>query len=182
MRKDYRFQTKKECRELLMQRRAALSQTRRKEALQAATAHLQEFCQRFSHILSFASLPSEIDLWPLNRMLASEKKLLLPKVASNSLQIFQVEDLERLIPSKFAIKEPDADSISFDVQQIPCVLVPGVGFDLERQRIGFGHGHYDRLLKKIPYAIKIGIGFREQFIEQLPSEPHDQRLDHIFLF
>lgn len=181
MKKDCPFQTKKECRELLMQRRGLLSEERRQAAKASATAHLIEFCRPFSYILSFASLPDEIDLWTLNQFLAKEKKLLLPTMSGQTLQPVPVLDLAHLHPSKWSIQEP-AQLSFFDFNQISCVLVPGLGFDLEKQRIGYGKGYYDHFLKQLPHALKVGIGFREQLIHQIPIEPHDQQLDQLFLF
>lgn len=158
-----------------------LSEKRRQEAKAAATAHLVEFYRPFSYILSFASLPSEIDLWTLNQFLAKEKKLLLPKISGQTLQPVPVPDLAHLQPSKWSIQEP-AQLSSFDLNQISCVLVPGLGFDLEKQRIGYGKSFYDHFLKQVPQALKVGIGFREQFILQIPIEPHDQQLDQLLLF
>ncbi|HSX03210.1 MAG TPA: 5-formyltetrahydrofolate cyclo-ligase [Rhabdochlamydiaceae bacterium] len=166
----------------LIQRRRALSQERRAEAMQALIIHLTSFCRPFSHVLSFASLDEEINLWPFNEQLAREEKLLLPRVENVMLQIFQVSQLNHLVPSKLNIKEPQADSKPFKIEQIPCILVPGLGFDLECNRLGFGKGHYDRFLEKMPHALKVGIGFREQFVHSLPIEEHDKKLDHLLLF
>lgn len=173
---------KKECRDLLMKKRNALTLERREVASKALTENVLTFCNRFSHVLSFASLTNEIDLSSLNQVLVAQKKLLLPKVEEENLSIFQVNDLSSLIPSKWNVKEPPSHSAPFDLKQIPCILVPGLGFDLEGNRIGYGKGHYDRFLEKMPYALKIGVGFREQFVQALPVERHDQKLDHFLLF
>jgi len=57
------------------------------------------------------------------------------------------------------------------------VIVPGVAFDSQCHRLGRGKGFYDRLLPQIPHAVKIGVCFDHQIVEELPSEPHDVLMD-----
>jgi 5-formyltetrahydrofolate cyclo-ligase len=67
-----------------------------------------------------------------------------------------------------------------------CVIVPLLGFDRERHRLGYGGGFYDRFLHSLQTNAKqkphfVGIGFWCQFVEQgLLAEAHDIRLDAIF--
>jgi 5-formyltetrahydrofolate cyclo-ligase len=66
--------------------------------------------------------------------------------------------------------------------QISCILVPGLVFDKNNYRLGYGLGFYDKLLKnkKCP---TIGIGFFEQlFKDSLPIEEHDIKLNQVMLF
>lgn len=94
-------------------------------------------------------------------------------------EIFSVEDdLEKgiygiLEPKKALIKiiEPEA----FDL-----VVVPGVVFDTNKNRIGYGAGYYDRFLKLVrPDCRKIGICFDLQLVKKIPSEAFDIALDMI---
>lgn len=60
------------------------------------------------------------------------------------------------------------------LSQIDSILVPGLGFDREMYRIGYGKGYYDRLLSKTGDIPTIGVGFKEQFSEELfPRDPWD---------
>ena len=64
-------------------------------------------------------------------------------------------------------------------------LVPGVGFTLAGDRLGFGGGYYDKWLSdcdghvEVERCRKIGVCFKCQLMEALPVEPHDIRLDEI---
>ena len=81
--------------------RKNLVQERRTEACLAATKKLLEVVSGLSCILSFASKEQEIDLWPLNKELAREKRLLLPKMVSESeILPFQVKDLNKELVSQ----------------------------------------------------------------------------------
>ncbi|MDD4748212.1 MAG: 5-formyltetrahydrofolate cyclo-ligase [Salinivirgaceae bacterium] len=55
-----------------------------------------------------------------------------------------------------------------------------MAFDLNCSRMGRGKGYYDKLLKKIPFAQKYGVGFNHQLIENVPTEEHDISLSSIW--
>ncbi len=138
----------------------------------------------FNKILSFSSKAKEINLWSLNKKLANEKRLLLPKIYENDFLIYEVTDLNtQLIKGNFNILEPDEKKCNLiEYKEISCVLVPAIAFDKNNQRLGYGNGFYDRFLSKITCP-NIGVGFVEQLSnENLPIESHDIKLDHLFLF
>jgi 5-formyltetrahydrofolate cyclo-ligase len=67
----------------------------------------------------------------------------------------------------------DLDPAALDV-----VVVPGLGFTADGRRLGQGGGHYDRFLPRLrPGCVTIGVAFAEQVVDDLPTEPHDVRLD-----
>lgn len=175
-------------RSLLKKKRSSLSQERRDEARQALFSSLYPMLKSFQTVLSFQSLDAEIDTSLLNSQLAIEKKLLLPKVFGTSLLIYKVTDLEELLPSYGQLQEPDPSKCTqISLEKIECVLVPGLGFDQQKRRIGYGKGHYDRLLaqlKALPLPPKIiGLGFKEQLFDKaLPHEAHDMPLDQILYY
>jgi 5-formyltetrahydrofolate cyclo-ligase len=57
------------------------------------------------------------------------------------------------------------------------VVVPGLAFDAAGFRIGFGGGYYDVLLAQTPGALGCGLCHPFQFLERVPAEPHDARVD-----
>lgn len=61
------------------------------------------------------------------------------------------------------------------------VLVPGLAFDSRCHRLGYGKGWYDRLLAQLEIPA-FGIGFSEQKMEILPTQPHDIPLSGLYLF
>ncbi len=132
-------------------------------------------------ILSFASFGDEIDLWPLNRKLAEKNQLVLPRVEQGHLTLYEVEDLNQLILSSWGILEPPKDK-PIAPEKISLALIPGLGFDLRKHRIGYGKGYYDRLLPKLIHAKKIGLGYQQQLLKTLiPVEPGDHSLDELSL-
>ena len=83
----------------------------------------------------------------------------------------------KLVKNKFDILEPEGKVSE------PCfldvVFVPGLCFDAERNRIGFGAGFYDRFLKLNPHSFKIGVCPKECIVDKLPVESWDVKLDLI---
>ncbi len=66
-----------------------------------------------------------------------------------------------------------------DPAQIGVILVPGLGFSRRGSRLGRGKGFYDRYLKSVPSALRIGVGFHEQLIESIPEDTWDETIDAI---
>lgn len=62
--------------------------------------------------------------------------------------------------------------------KIDLVFVPGVAFDKEFNRMGFGKGYYDRFLSDIG-AVKVGVCHNFQLLDKIPSEDHDVKMDMI---
>jgi 5-formyltetrahydrofolate cyclo-ligase len=77
-----------------------------------------------------------------------------------------------LEPKKNYIKEVSIESIDL-------IIVPGVVFDRNGNRIGHGMGYYDRLLKKSHNIPRIGLAFEFQIVKKIEAEEHDERIDMI---
>ncbi len=73
-----------------------------------------------------------------------------------------------IIEPKEGIEEVAPDSIDFAV-------IPGVAFDKDLNRIGFGKGFFDRLLKKLDCS-KIGLAYDFQIVQNVPAEEHDEKV------
>ncbi|MDJ0652257.1 MAG: 5-formyltetrahydrofolate cyclo-ligase [Simkaniaceae bacterium] len=166
--------------------RKKLSKERRLEASHAATKQLLKVMSGFNHIISFASKEEELNLWPLNKQLADEKRLLLPRMISDAeILPFQVKDIDQelVLHQKWRILEPNPEvckKVSLDT--INFAIVPGIAFDRGYGRLGYGKGFYDRFLSKLSCPLA-GVGFKEQLLESLlPREQHDISLTDIYLF
>ena len=67
----------------------------------------------------------------------------------------------------------DVDPAALDV-----VVVPGLAFTVDGRRLGQGGGHYDRFLARVRAdCLTVGAAYAEQLVDDLPTEPHDVRLD-----
>jgi 5-formyltetrahydrofolate cyclo-ligase len=177
--------TKNELRLLSLNTLTHLSVERREKASEKAYSALITQLQYIQGpIASFANKPLEINLWPLNQKLCQENRLLLPRKEGKNLVFYKVESLDYLQPCEFGIKQPDPYICKkANLEEIGLILVPGLCFDKNLHRIGYGKGYFDQFLSSCPPGIiKWGVGFIEQQIEKIPLESHDIGLDAVFLF
>ena len=82
----------------------------------------------------------------------NKKNIIVPYVEKNNpiLQLSKLNSFDDLEPKTFGILEPKDGKIKkFDVKKVDLVLVPGIVFDENGHRIGYGYGYYDRFLRKL---------------------------------
>lgn len=104
------------------------------------------------------------------------KRAFYPKVSGSDLQFFAVEALEELSPGRFNVMEPTS-TCGVTPEDLDLIVLPGVAFDLDGRRLGYGQGFYDRFLAlTAPECVTIGLGFDLQLQEALPEEMHDQKV------
>ena len=133
-------------------------------------------------ILMYHSLPDEVDTHSaLDKLLAMGKKVLLPKVISDTeMTIHEYTGKDSLQPSEpYGILEPTTPELSIINCQLSIAIVPGMAFDRQGHRLGRGKGYYDRFLSRIPNIYKIGVCFPFQMLESIPSESTDVVMDEV---
>ena len=80
----------------------------------------------------------------------------------------------------FGIREPASHSPVRAIEDIDVFLVPGVAFTRDGRRLGRGAGYYDSTLAlRNPKAQTIGVAFECSVVSELPTEPHDVRVDFL---
>lgn len=131
-------------------------------------------------ILGFVSYGSEIDTTGiLQEALAKGKKVFVPKIVGENMVFYRIHSMEELSEGYKGIPEPAGDTERFCYEPEHSgkvlVLMPGAVFDLQRNRIGYGKGFYDRYLTDKPelQIRTIGVGYQCQLVEELPSEEWD---------
>lgn len=80
---------------------------------------------------------------------------------------------------KWEVASADTDMFAQPVPAFDVIIVPMLGFDEKRHRIGYGGGYYDMFLASQPRAKKIGVCYEAGRVEQIPAESHDVALDMI---
>lgn len=128
-------------------------------------------------VLLFWSLPDEVETHAFVERWYGKKRILLPVVVGDSLEIREYEGADRMREGDFHIQEPTGALFS-DWDMIDLAVVPGVGFDAAGNRLGRGKGYYDRLLPNLS-AYKIGVCFPEQYVPSVPSDAWDVRMDEV---
>lgn len=129
-----------------------------------------------SNILMYHSLPDELSTHGFLAKWRDKKHFYLPRVNGVNLEILPYDE-SRLELGAFHIEEPTGTNV-IDSEDIELIVVPGVAYDKKGNRLGRGKGFYDRLLKTTG-ATKIGVGYEFQMIDEIPTEPHDVKMNII---
>jgi len=168
---------KRELREKMKEKRATLFATSPQVGEEIASLFFTFFdFSSHTSIGAYWPMGTELDTRPLlHRLYEKGLTCALPCVTSEGLLFRLWKPSLKLCKGKFGILEPPATSplITPDV-----LLVPLLAFDKNGHRLGYGQGHYDHYLHHHK-ALTIGIGFKEQEIEEVPHQPHDYPLDYI---
>ena len=137
-------------------------------------------------ILFYASFDGEVETFEMMKQSQRlEKKIALPASIKIQKKIIPalIENLEEdLQTGAYGIKEPrNFQSHSIDFRQIDLIIVPGLAFDREHNRLGRGAGYYDRFLREIPSSIPtFGLAFDFQIVDRLPHlDAHDMKLSQV---
>lgn len=136
-----------------------------------------------SCVMAYASFGSEFETGDFFAdALARGKTLVLPRVERDSrvLQLYQVRDPARqLVAGVWGIRQPRADLCPLvPASQLDFVLVPGVAFTRQCQRLGYGGGYYDRFIRSFARRRPlVAATFSLQILPELPVSESDQRVD-----
>lgn len=133
-----------------------------------------------SCVAGFVRFRSEIDPAPLMaRLQAAGCTLALPRTPTSragTLRFHSWAPGEPLLKSPFGVMEP----LPTAHETSPTlILVPLLGFDRALHRLGYGQGHYDRVLAARGNALAVGVAYAAQQVDALPIEPHDIPLDAV---
>lgn len=135
-------------------------------------------------VFYYASFRSEVSTLPqIEEAIRRGKRIILPKVdnINKRLRLFEIHDTDEIKPGFMGIPEPDVPpERERDINNVDLVIMPGVAFDTNGNRLGYGAGYYDKLLSGLKKDIPlIAIAYEEQIVDSLPAERHDIRVDMI---
>ena len=150
----------------------------RSQPILSQVEQLPEF-QKASVVLLYWSMDDEVATHEFVNRWYQQKTLLLPCVDGNDLRLRQYTGPECLVDGPdFGIGEPTGEEFS-ELDRVEMIIVPGVAFDRNNNRMGRGRGFYDRLLKSTPNATKVGVAFSFQIFDQIPVESFDVPMDRV---
>ena len=139
-------------------------------------------------VMFYAAKGNEVQTRKLVEAALKEGKTVLLPITNTSKKEIEPAVIENydsdLKKGAFGIMEPDPFSEKVqsknesDDAKIDVVIVPGVAFDLEGHMLGYGHGFYDKLLRRLN-AARIGLAYDFQIVKKLPRESHDEKMDII---
>ncbi|HEU5282810.1 MAG TPA: 5-formyltetrahydrofolate cyclo-ligase [Burkholderiales bacterium] len=177
--------SKSEIRKRVLARRDALPAADRRALSKRITARLLalDAYRNARCVMAYVSFGSEYESAGfISDLLAHGKTLVLPRVESEShmLRLHSVRDpREQLEAGVWGIRQPRADLCpEVSASRIDFVLVPGVAFTRQGQRLGYGGGYYDRLIKEFARRPPlVAAAFSLQILPALPVSERDQHVD-----
>ena len=139
--------------------------------------NLEEYKQS-DLILTYVSLKDEVDTIELVKYsLEQDKKVAVPKCEGENITFYYINSLKDLEKGKFGILEPKTNERVKNFDNSICII-PGVTFDKQNNRIGYGRGFYDRFLENYK-GTKIGLTYKECICDKIDNEINDIKMDKV---
>ena len=114
----------------------------------------------------------------LERALREGKRVAVPKVYGEEMRFIYLADLSKVAKGYGGIPEPIEDGpVAEDAHAL--VLMPGLAFDRQGHRIGYGGGFYDKFLAREPEHPTIALCYDFQLLPELETEEFDIPVDTV---
>jgi 5-formyltetrahydrofolate cyclo-ligase len=136
--------------------------------------------RRAKTVCCYVALPYEVQTWRLiEDMLTRGKRVVVPimQPRTKRLRLSELQDPgTELAPGPCGVLQPRPSSRRpVPLRDVDLALVPGLGFDRRGHRLGHGQGYFDRFLARLPRSVPtVGLAFRFQLLDRLPTAAHDQ--------
>ena len=101
------------------------------------------------------------------------KKTAAPRIENGKMEFYYIERFGDLDLGTYGIPEPITTEKANGKNVL--VIMPGIAFDANKNRIGFGKGFYDKYLEKHLDYRRIALAFSMQIVENIPADAHDIR-------
>ena len=172
---------KKELRRAIRERKRAMTE----EEIASRSARLGElFAQSEAYrnaatIYGYLPYNQEVRTVPmLEQAIRDGKKVAVPKVYGDIMKFIYLEDLSQVEKGYAGIPEPIADEpVAHD--ETALVLMPGLAFDPQGHRIGYGGGFYDKFLSREPNHPTVALCYDFQVLPELETEEFDIPVDTV---
>ena len=172
---------KQEIRRMVREKKRAMSA----EQIQAASERLcalllrTQAYQQASTLYGYLSYNQEVRTGPiLRRAIADGKRVAVPKVYADEMRFIYLTDLDQVSAGYAGIPEPIADEpIAED--RTALVLMPGLAFDRQGHRIGYGGGFYDKFRSNEPGHPTVALCYDFQMFPHLDTEAFDLPVDQV---
>lgn len=139
--------------------------------------------KRCSLLLTYVSTDIEVDTMALiGQALADGKKVAVPRCISGTrlMDFYYISSPDDLEPGSFGVLEPRTDicrkTAEFDGA---LCIVPGLSFDMQGFRLGYGKGYYDRFLSAHPNMYLLGLCYCRCTVQELISGRFDKPVDSL---
>ncbi|GIW48315.1 MAG: 5-formyltetrahydrofolate cyclo-ligase [Deltaproteobacteria bacterium] len=173
------FNEKERLRRIFILKRLELEQERVVRYSQVITELLTRLriFKEAKRIALYHPIKNEVETRGIFKKARSQgKEIYFPLVRDSGLEFHKVNSLCELRPGKFGILEPSTNSSKLPIERLDVLVVPGVVFDYQGRRIGYGGGYYDRILGRILKERRIGLAYGFQVLDSIPEGISDHRV------
>jgi len=170
----------------VLQRRDALAPQVRTRLSQQIVEAVANWIQNegFDLVMLYLSMKSEVETDRLlEKLLRAGKCVCAPAVDTYQHRLIprRIQGTEtELVQHAYGMPEPDASCPIVPPPQLQLIIVPGIAFDSNGYRLGYGRGFYDRFLAKCPHIDRIGLAYQIQLIADTFPQVWDMPVQHIF--
>ena len=174
------YEQKKQIRREVKARKAAHAEEAYYAASQSISSKIEQLpeFQQAETVLAYWSMAGEVFTHDFVKKWAKSKQLLLPVIEGDMMAIKEFNPEKPLIAGSLkGLLEPVGETFT-DIDRIDFIVVPGIAFDKENNRLGRGKAYYDRFLKHVD-TYKAGICFEFQFFDEVPADASDIKMDRV---
>jgi 5-formyltetrahydrofolate cyclo-ligase len=169
---------KSSIRDSFLKKRASMSEASRRELSIAICNNILDFSLFKSATIVALYFPVRSEADVLSLTAEKGKYFVFPRVVENDLFFSHAEYPDGFITGAFGIPEPAAREF-VDPGEIDLFLVPGIAFDENGYRLGYGKGFYDRLISKHARITTLGVCYNDFLIKCLNVDPWDARVNYM---
>ena len=135
--------------------------------------------QAAKSIYGYLSFNEEVRTLPILRQAQLDgKRVAVPKVFGNTMRFLWLDDLDAVAPGYYGVPEPVADGPEAD-DETALILMPGLAFDPEGRRCGYGGGFYDRYLAEHPHHATLALCYDFQMFDHLETDSYDVPVQYV---
>lgn len=127
----------------------------------------------------YSAIRGEVPTEPLFSLLRRQASLHYPRInPGRELEFAPIDDFKQLCRGFSGILEPDVSIPATPLEQLGLLVIPGLAFDLAGNRIGWGQGFYDRILRNYQ-GLRFALAYDFQVLDQIPANADDEKMDLI---
>lgn len=174
------MRTKKEIRQTVRKARDAMmpQEIAKESACICKRIMESDVFERSEKCMLYYPLGSEASVLPLaDRCFAVGKRVAFPRVIKDTMEFVEVTDMSGFSEGYFHVMEPiGTNRIEWEDA---LVITPGVAFDRNGGRIGYGKGFYDRYFAEREGLIRMGVSLLPQMVEDVTADAYDKRMHYV---
>jgi 5-formyltetrahydrofolate cyclo-ligase len=118
----------------------------------------------------------------IDQCLAQGREVYLPHLGDPQAPFRRFLSWDEIETGPLDLRQPSSKALAADAASLHLIVVPGLAFDRDGNRLGHGGGWYDKVLSNAitpQKRVVIGVCFEEQIVRTVPYEPFDVRMDMV---